>query len=138
MFQEYLNDQKIFIINAKSPKQAFEKYAKKMYKDDDLFIDDLQTKTANMSFYEKFFGFVEQPTSEEIASIVKNSLYQNMLEFFNGNEGFAKILYEYFINYDDVRTPLEVFPDDMLLFMWVNQDEEGSHILLDLDSLHSI
>jgi hypothetical protein len=102
----------------------------------DYFLEELYTKTYNMSFYEQFWlpiapgnGQDPLPTEQEVENYIPQFI-QSVEQFCGERKDYAAILIYYFL-YDKKEYPdQDLFPEEMIEFLWRKEIQQDNYFRL--------
>ena len=126
----------IRLVEAPDAQAALEKYARQVGIREDYFLDHLHENAANMSYAERFWLATDEEKSalDEKQEIITTDLeFENRVRAFFPNSEWADLYIQSQLREDeDDRV---VFPDDMLLWIWLRPDWGGNSCVLPLDRI---
>lgn len=125
-----LSDRDFVIITAPDAESAETEYLQKVAIHDDIFFAHVYERIVNASFAEHFW----LQTPEEKAQFAADGAILASAEdfntrvrkFFGEHQDFAQKYLDFYWDESEVAPPLDLFPDDMLLYMlvgypdWIN------------------
>ena len=120
---------RMLITNAATPEGAKQNYAYKMGIKEQWFQEDVYTRSVNMSFAERFYlqsqEELDRFSVDGTILIDQAEFERRVRRFFGSRPPWARL---YLSMWNDQETPGDMlserhpFPDDMLIFMYLNYD----------------
>ena len=133
-------DQEFKIVNAPSESEAIDKYIKVFAVTDNDFLEYVYDKSVNTSFAENFWMQTEEEevVFHETAQIIigDEEFEKRVRAFFSRHLDYAELYIKHYYS-DEDRSRVEPFPEEMLVYMYVNSDH-GDVTAIKLDEIGEI
>ena len=113
------------MIDALSENEAIDKFIKVFAIAEDIFVEYVYSKPVNCSIAEQFWLQTEDENTlfNKTGQIVidEEEFKKRVRAFFGRNRDYADLYIDYYFSAED-RPKTGCFPEEMLIYMWVNCD----------------
>jgi len=120
------------IVNADNSKDAIRKYIWEVGIHEELFLDHVYDKAANMCLAERFWLQTDEEMDrfEEHDELLigEEEFRRRAREFFGPHADFAERYLDYYFTPGE-EPPTELFPEEMLLYIWAESDWAGEDLI---------
>jgi hypothetical protein len=139
--EDPFGDQDFVIVNAADEDEAIERFIKTVAITEDIFLEHIYEKAVNMSLAEMFWFQTEDEMDrfmqEGEVVISVEEFERRVKEFFGPHADFAARYLEYYFSEDD-EIPSELFPEEMLMYIWSESDWADDVIAVPLDDVEEV
>jgi hypothetical protein len=134
-------DRDFVIVNAGNREEAVMRFIRETALNEDIFIEHIYEKTVNMSLAEMFWFQTEKEmehfTQKGEVLIDVEEFKRRVRKFFGDYTDFAERYLDYYFSESD-EPPDELFPEEMLFYIWSESDWADEVIAMPLSDIDEI